>query len=84
MYQRITLEKNVLIAVPTGRELKATPAGGRSFILSEQLKYPCTAVAQKIYNDGIALGALRAIRCLGQIVKAVSAEKIVEVTEKRR
>ena len=78
LYQRITLEEDVLIAMPTGGESKATPARGRSFVLSKQLKYPCTARAQRIYNVGIALGALRAIRGVSQIVKAVSAEEIVD------
>ena len=76
------LEEDVPIAMPTGGELEATPARRRSFVLSKQLRYPYTAKAQRIYDVGVALGALRVIRGVSQIVKAVSAEEIV--TEKRR
>ena len=76
------LEEDVPIAIPTGGELEATPARRRSFVLSKQLRYPCTARAQKIYDVGVALGAalgaLRAIRGVSQIVKVVSAEEIVD------
>ena len=64
--------------MPKGGELKATPARGRSFVLSKQLKYPCTARAQIIHNVGVALGALRAIRGVSQIVKAVIAKETVD------
>ena len=79
MYQRITLEEDILlIPTPTRGKFRATSARGRCFVLSGHLKYPCTARAQRIYNVGVGLGALRAIRGVGQIVKAVSTEEIVD------
>ena len=42
------------------------------------LKYPDTARAQRIYNVCVALNTLRAIRGVGQIVKVMSAEEIID------
>lgn len=75
---RTTLEEKVTIAMPKGEVLTTMLEEGQSLVLSQHLKYPCTARAQRIYNVHIALGALRAVHEVGQIAEDLSAEEIVD------
>lgn len=45
--------------------------------LSQDLKYPITAKAQKIFNVQVALDALRDVRGIGTFTDKVSAEDVV-------
>lgn len=73
LLSRTSLEGDV-----TGEVLTTTLEGGQSWVLSQHLKYPCTARAQKVYNVQLALSALRAIVEVGQIAEDVRAEEIVD------
>ena len=51
---------------------------GQSWPLSQHLNFPCVARAQKIGNVQVAMGALRAIDGVDQIVGDLKAEDIVD------
>ena len=72
------LNENLTVAMPTGEVLTSIIDEGQSWVLSQHLKYPCIARAQKVYNLQIALSALRGIRGIGQIAEGLSADDIVD------
>lgn len=71
------MEDNITVAMPTGEVLTSTVEKGQTWVLSQHLKFPCTARAQKIYNVQIALSALRGMRGVGYIAEDLRAEDIV-------
>ena len=72
------LTEALTVAMPTGEVLTSIVDEGQSWVLSQHLKYPCVARAQKVYNLQIALSALRGIRGIGQIAEDLSADDIVD------
>ena len=72
------LNENLTVAMPTGEVLTSIIDEGQSWVLSQHLKYPCIARAQKVYNLQIALSALRGIRGIGQIAEGLSADDIID------
>ena len=70
--------ENFTVAMPTGEVLTSIIDEGQSWVLSQHLKYPCMARAQKIYNLQIALSALCGIYGIGQIAEGLSADDIVD------
>ena len=72
------LNENLTVAMPTGEVLTSIIDEGQSWVLSQHLKYPCIARAQKVYNLQIALSALRGIRGVYQIAEGLSADDITD------
>ena len=72
------LNENLMVAMPTGEVLTSIIDEGRSWVLSQHLKYPCIARTQKVYNLQIALSALRGISGIGQIAEGLSADDITD------
>lgn len=80
---RLTRLVELLLYPPGSRTklkdvLTTTLEQGQSWVLSQHLKYPCTARTQRIYNVQLALNALRAVGEVGQIAEDVRAEEIVD------
>ena len=63
------LEEYVMIPLPIGVVLTPLPELGETCFLSQCLRFPCTARARKSYSVQVALGALRAVQRVGQIVE---------------
>ena len=78
LYLRTTLEEDTLVAISADKVLTSMLEEGRRFVLSQHLKYPCAARAQKLYNVDIALSTLGAVCRVGQIAEDLTAENLVD------
>ncbi|KZF24975.1 hypothetical protein L228DRAFT_280255 [Xylona heveae TC161] len=71
---------NTTITMPTGEilDLMQQERDGNPWVLSQFLKLPCQAKAQRMYNVQIALAALHGVKGMDGVLKTIKPEDVVD------